>query len=236
MKLLAVDTSTEVCSICMLDSGRVVGEYVSCSSRTHTERLLPAVELMMNHLEWTPEDLNALAVIHGPGSFTGLRISLSVIKGLAFAGDLPVVALNALEVAAHQVDAEGWICPAMDARRKEIFTCLFERTGGELKTIGEPQSVSPEVWREQLPDAPVLFCGPGAALYLDVLKKHSESRLAFRDFVLARKLAELASSRVGEGAFIDGAQLKAAYLRPSDAEVKGPHAVRRKLRKGRIKP
>lgn len=232
MKLLAVDTSTEVCSVCITDSGRVLGEYATSGSRTHTERLLPAIDLLMNHVGWNPADLEALAVINGPGSFTGLRISLSVIKGLSFAGNLPVVALSALEIAAHQVNESGWICPAMDARRKQIFTCLYERRDdGSLSAFTEPQSVLPEIWKEKLPEAPVIFCGPGAALYFDVLRRHQDSPLAFRDFYLARTLAEQALIRMERGEYIRGEDLRAAYLRPSDAEAKGPRPVRRSMKR-----
>jgi tRNA threonylcarbamoyladenosine biosynthesis protein TsaB len=226
MKLLAVDTCTDVCSVCVTDFGRSVAEYVSKSSRTHTERLLPAIQTLFSSLDFSLKDLDGLAVIHGPGSFTGLRISLSVVKGLAFALQRPVVAMNALEVAASQVREEGWICPVMDARRGEIFTGLFRREGGNLVSVLSPRSITPSQWKGELPDGKLSFCGPGASLYFDAIKREGESTFLFSDFVLAQSLAELALQKFLVGEVLSGSELRAAYLRPSDAEIKGPRSRR----------
>lgn len=227
MKLLSVDTSTEVCSVCISDGGRISAEYVTRSSITHTERLLPAIQFLFAHLDWKIEDLDGLAVVNGPGSFTGLRISLSAVKGLSYAFNLPIYAGNALEVAARQIALPGWICPAMDARRGQIFTALFRREEAKIERITEPQSITPEEWVRRLPAEPVYFCGPGAALYFDSLNNNEGSLLLFQDFILARTLAVMAETGFQRGEILTGGQLKAAYLRPSDAETKGPRPARR---------
>ncbi|HSP05697.1 MAG TPA: tRNA (adenosine(37)-N6)-threonylcarbamoyltransferase complex dimerization subunit type 1 TsaB, partial [Acidobacteriota bacterium] len=188
MKILAVDTSTDVCSLCVTIDNHRVAEYASKSKITHTERLLPAVDMVFAHLGWKISEIDALAVIHGPGSFTGLRIGLSVVKGIALAVGCPVVAANALEIAARQVPASGLISPAMDARRGEIFTALYRKEGEELIEVMAPQSIAPELWRSRLPEESVDFCGPGAALYFELLRHGAESRLWFRDFFLAGTL------------------------------------------------
>ena len=182
---------------------------------------MPAIDFLFSHLDWQIDDLDGLAVVNGPGSFTGLRISLSVIKGLAYALKLPVVTASALEVAAQQIMFPGFICPAMDARRGEIFTGLFERQGSRLVELIEPASIVPEQWVAKLPSKPVLFCGPGAELYFAELQNHPDSKLVFSDFILARTLAHLAGEKFAEGKAIPGSEVKAAYLRPSDAESKG---------------
>jgi tRNA threonylcarbamoyladenosine biosynthesis protein TsaB len=222
MKVLSIDTSTPICSVCISEAQSILGEYVSQSTVTHSERLMPAIEFLFSHLDWGIDELDGLAVINGPGSFTGLRISLSVIKGLAFALKVPVVAMNALEVAAYQVLLPGLICPAMDARRGEIFTCLFERSPEGLFARGEPLSITPSAWRETLPDEPIYFCGPGAEMHYDVLKNHADSQFLFSDFILARTLSQLADRKFAKGEILSGNELKAVYLRPSDAELKGP--------------
>jgi tRNA threonylcarbamoyladenosine biosynthesis protein TsaB len=219
MRLLAVDTSTEVCNVCILDGDTIVAEYLSRSKTTHTERLMPAMKHLFDRLDWKIAGLDALAVTQGPGSFTGLRISLSVIKGLAFALKIPVYPANALEVAAHQIAGDGLICPMMDARRGEIFTCLWERKGNELKLAIPPKSIRPEAWRRELPPDSISFCGPGTDIFFG---SEEEGQVIFHDFVLARTLAFLAQRGLAHGQGIPGAELKAAYLRPSDAEIKGP--------------
>jgi len=182
---------------------------------------MPAIELLFSHLGAGIRSIDALAVIHGPGSFTGLRISLSVVKGLAFALQVPVVAASALEIAALQIPEDALISPALDARRQEIFTCLYTKRSNTLTLLEEPCSVSAPRWVALLPDSPVLFCGPGAHLYWDILRNHPFSRLIHpADLVLARTLALFANRKLLKGEGISGEQLKAAYLRPSDAEGK----------------
>jgi tRNA threonylcarbamoyladenosine biosynthesis protein TsaB len=223
MKILAIDTSTNACSVCIMASDEVVGEYFTMGGKTHSERLMPAIDMLFSHLDFDLHSIDGIAVIHGPGSFTGLRISLSVVKGLAFALRIPIVTASALEIAALHVSAEGLVCPAMDARRKEIFTCLYEKAGPDLKMIFEPKSMDPAQWKSQLPDAPISFIGPGAHLYWDILRNHSDSRLIHpAQLSLAPTLARFATKQFMSGMVVAANELKAVYLRPSDAEIHGP--------------
>ncbi|MCI0414541.1 tRNA (adenosine(37)-N6)-threonylcarbamoyltransferase complex dimerization subunit type 1 TsaB [bacterium] len=223
MKILALDTSTNVCSVCIAHGDEIVAEYVTVGGKTHSERLMPAIEMLFSHLDFDIREIQGIAVINGPGSFTGLRISLSVVKGLAFSLQVPVVAASALEIAALQVPDDGLICPALDARRREIFTCLYEKKGSELSLRIDPKSIDPVSWSNNLPQSPVIFCGPGAHLYWDLLRNHPASQLLHpSDLVLARTLAQQSRRRFEKGEVLTGNELKAAYLRPSDAESKGP--------------
>lgn len=227
MKILAVDTSTEICNVCILDGDRVVAEYVSKSSTTHTERLLPAIQNLLGELKWEPKQLAGLAVINGPGSFTGLRIGLSVIKGLAFGLNLRVVTGNALHMAALQVADEGWICPVMDARRGEVFFALYQRIDEHFIMLRKPTSMQPEPMTEIIPHERIRFCGPGAYLYKDVLGRRPDAEFIFEDFILARTLAYYAKEEFSAGRAIPGMEVQAAYLRPSDAETKGARPKKR---------
>jgi len=221
MRILAIDTSTNVCSICVMDDDRVVAQYATISDRTHTERLMPAIDLLFSHLNSEIQSVNALAVVHGPGSFTGLRISLSVVKGLAFALNVPIIAASALEIAALQIEKNGLISPALDARRNEIFTCLFEKRDGALNQLVEPCSISASDWLKKLPSGFVTFCGPGAHLYWKTLREHTGSELHHSpNLVLAPTLGRFAREHLKNGKGISAGELKAAYLRPSDAEKK----------------
>jgi tRNA threonylcarbamoyladenosine biosynthesis protein TsaB len=226
MRILAIDTSTNVCSICIADEEQIVAEYVTIGEKTHTERLMPAVDMLFSHLNSKVQSIDGLAVIHGPGSFTGLRISLSIVKGLAFALKIPIVAASALEIAAMQISNDGLICPALDARRQEVFTCLYKKEGSDLTLLEEPRSISPEHWIKILPDVPITFCGPGAHLYSKTLRNHADSVFTSPpDLILARTLAFYARTKLQNGEGILPQDLRAAYLRPSDAEAKSKHSA-----------
>jgi tRNA threonylcarbamoyladenosine biosynthesis protein TsaB len=228
MKILAVDTSTEICNVCILDGDRIAAEYISKSSQTHTERLLPAIQNLLSELKWEPKQLEGLAVVNGPGSFTGLRIGLSVVKGLALALDLKVVTGNALHMAALQVPGEGWICPVMDARRGEVFSCLYQRIDEHFISFRKPVSIQPESMLEWLPhERGIRFCGPGAYLYSEVFAKRPYPEFVFQDFILACTLAYYAKDEFSAGHAISGMEVQAAYLRPSDAETKGARPRKR---------
>jgi tRNA threonylcarbamoyladenosine biosynthesis protein TsaB len=180
----------------------------------------------MNDLKWNFNELNGLAVIHGPGSFTGLRIGLSVIKGLSFGLNLPVVPGNALEIAALQVTGDGLICPVMDARRGEVFTGLYKREKDNVISVLEPVSIQPEEMKKNLPKKPVRFCGPGAYIYREHFESEG-SEFVFKDFILGRTLGYYSLQKFKDRESISGMELRAAYLRPSDAETKGARPRKR---------
>jgi tRNA threonylcarbamoyladenosine biosynthesis protein TsaB len=227
MKILAVDTSTEICNVCIIDGDRIAAEYVSKSSVTHTERLLPAIQNLLSELKWEPKQLEGLAVVNGPGSFTGLRIGLSVVKGLAFGLNLRVVTASALHMAALQVTDEGWICPVMDARRGEVFFALYQRIDEHFIMLRKPISMQPEPMMDIIPHERIRFCGPGAYLYKEIFSKRPGAEFIFEDFILARTLAYYAKEEFTAGRGIPGMEVQAAYLRPSDAETKGARPRKR---------
>ncbi|HSE43364.1 MAG TPA: hypothetical protein VLH08_21570, partial [Acidobacteriota bacterium] len=121
---------------------------------------------------------------------------------------------------ASQVPDQGWICPMMDARRGEVFTGLYKRTGDQIVEVKEPVSMKPEEFRKFLPEETVRFCGLGAYIYREHFESE-KSEFIFKDFVLARTLGYHALRKFRNGESISGLELRAAYLRPSDAETKG---------------
>ena len=118
MRLLAVETSTLAGGVALLEGERLRGEYVLDVSATHSERLMPAIDRLLGDAGWGARDLQALAVAVGPGSFTGLRIGLSAVKGLALALGIPVAAVPTLDAMAASLPfASLPVCPVLDARR-----------------------------------------------------------------------------------------------------------------------
>jgi len=150
MRILGVDTATSTASVALIEDGRLVAEEVHSSrgsanqSQTvnsranHAEIILPLIEAALRKAAASLRDLSGLAVSIGPGSFTGLRIGLSTVKGLAYGLDIPVVGISTLLANAARVnDFDGLICSFLDARKKEVYAALFRRNGDALTRLTE---------------------------------------------------------------------------------------------------
>ncbi|MBI4042908.1 MAG: tRNA (adenosine(37)-N6)-threonylcarbamoyltransferase complex dimerization subunit type 1 TsaB [Deltaproteobacteria bacterium] len=158
MKLLAIDTTTSLGSMALAELSEQSGvslissdQYWAKSSpgETHSEQLLPRIQALLQKAEWSFESLGAFAATVGPGAFTGVRITLATLKGIAAVIDRPIIPLSSLEILAHQAfaytDAE-WVSPILDARKGEIYAALYDRAG----LLEGPLACHPEVWRDFL--------------------------------------------------------------------------------------
>lgn len=147
MNILCVDTSTNNCSIAVMTKTSVLGEIDINYDLQHSVLLMPLIESLLGHLKLTPKDLGALCLSKGPGSFTGLRIGMAAIKGMALALDLPVYAADSLEIlAAGAFNSRGVVVPVVDALRGGYYTGFYETKSGNIKTIMEPEVLTfPEI-------------------------------------------------------------------------------------------
>lgn len=142
MKVLAVDTSSNVATVAIMDDDLLLGEYILNHKKTHSQGLMKMIEQMLSELELTVNDIDIFAAAVGPGSFTGLRIGVATVKALAHATGKSVVSVGTLEALAYNVPyAEHIIVPIMDARRDNVFTASYI-WDEEFKEIGEPEVIS----------------------------------------------------------------------------------------------
>ena len=145
MLILAFESSAKAASVALLRDGALVSQYSQCSGLTHSRTLLPMAEDMLKNAELSMADVDMLAVAHGPGSFTGIRIGVSTVKGLAWAADKPCVGVSTLEAMAwHGVSAGGLICPVMDARRSQVYNALFRIENGRPSRLTEDGPIALE--------------------------------------------------------------------------------------------
>ena len=151
MLILAFESTAKAASCALLRDGKLVSQYTQCSGLTHSRTLLPMGEDMLKNAELTLGDVDLLAVAHGPGSFTGVRIGVSMVKGLAWAGDKPCVGVSTLEAMAwHGLAAGGLICPVMDARRSQVYNALFRIQDGRPVRLTEDRPIALEELAEEL--------------------------------------------------------------------------------------
>ncbi|GAB3101262.1 tRNA (adenosine(37)-N6)-threonylcarbamoyltransferase complex dimerization subunit type 1 TsaB [Aestuariicella hydrocarbonica] len=146
--ILAVDTSCDACSIALLKDGIAHAEFIQ-APREHTQRLLPMIDALLQNHSMTVSDLDAIAYGRGPGSFTGLRICLSVVQGLGFASDTPLIPVSTLQTMAvgaavtHDLEEGGHILVALDARMEEVYWALFQFEAGNVNPVSDEFVCSP---------------------------------------------------------------------------------------------
>ena len=221
MIVLAMESSAITASVAVCNEEQVLGEYTLCNGNTHSETLLPMAESLLNFLGLTVNDVDLFAVSAGPGSFTGVRIGVATVKGLAFGSGKPCIGVSTLEALARRYQIpDGLICPVMNARRKQVYTALFRAEKGQLTRLMEDSAISVEELDERLNtyQEPVVFVGDG----YDLVKKHLqhfnvETPANLKD-QSASAVAFAALQAYHQGIRTTDSELAPTYLRPCQAE------------------
>ena len=162
--LLSLDSSAVTASVALTDGDRVIKSEFVNSGLTHSETLLPMVKRVMGDNEFS--SLDAVAITAGPGSFTGVRIGVATVKGIAFAGNIPRYGVSTLEAIAYNfVDENCVVCAVMDARRMQFYNAIFKVENGIVSRITPDRAISIDDLREELKQYDsVIIAGDGAAL------------------------------------------------------------------------
>ncbi|GEK90551.1 tRNA (adenosine(37)-N6)-threonylcarbamoyltransferase complex dimerization subunit type 1 TsaB [Alkalibacterium kapii] len=202
MKLLAIDTSNQIMSVALTNDDGIVTERTVNIKRNHSIQLMPAISDMMKEAEWAPKDISRIVVAKGPGSYTGVRIGVTVAKTLAFSLDSELVGVSSLEVlAANGAQIDGSYCvPIFDARRGNIYTGLYQYQNGKLIQIENDTHISAEKWASYLKklDGPVQLLGSDRSKHNEAFKGLSEKEIQLplsRQYIRASVLAERGENR-----------------------------------------
>ena len=175
MLILAFDSSAKPASAALVKDGQLLSQYMQCSALTHSRTLLPMAEDMLKNAELRLSDVDLIAVAHGPGSFTGIRIGVATVKGLAWAAEKPCVGVSTLEAMAwHGLAVGGYICPVMDARRSQVYNALFKIENGRPVRMTEDRPIALDELSKEVTalNAPVFLVGDGAALCFEYFTAH----------------------------------------------------------------
>ena len=220
MRILSVDTSTAACSIVLSEDGELTGEINTESEETHSVRLLPGIETLLQGCGCTIRSIDAFAVVCGPGSFTGVRIGLTTVKGLAESLAKPTIPVTAFEAWVEKFpEQQGVLVPVIDARRGEIYSAVYSR-GAEATELLSPGKVEkvPELLAS-IPHLEACFVGGGATVYEDLIVTRPGWRVLNGDVFLGRAVSRIAFRRAERRDFVSAAALQAYYLRRPDAEL-----------------
>jgi len=230
MNILAVDTSSIVVSVAVMNDDKLLYEAYCRHDRNHSDVLMSLIEDTLLNCGIHQKDLDLIAVSIGPGSFTGLRIGISTVKGLAQAIDKPVVSVSTLDALAWNiVGSNGLVCPIMDARNDQVYTCLYQRNGAELNKLMPYSAMHITKLVQHLADfkRPVIFAGDGLEVYSQKLKEMMGEAAFFAPGYLtcqrASVIAWLGRQEALAGNILHYKDLKPFYLRQSQAEQKRKH-------------
>lgn len=222
MLILAMDSTAVVASVALLSDGAPLAAFHLNNGNTHSETLLPMVESVLRCTGKTVNDIDLFAVSAGPGSFTGVRIGVATIKGLAFGKGKPCVGVSTLEALAENlVPADGLLCPVMNARRGQVYNALFRVENGALTRLCPDRALSVEELEAELltHSEPVTLCGDGAELVKNSFTKCSAALppLTLMD-QNAVSVALCAARMAKAGKICTDEKLKPVYLRMPQAE------------------
>ena len=221
MLILALESSALTASVAICDGERLLGEYTVNNGNTHSETLLPMAEALLRDLRISISEIDLFAVSVGPGSFTGIRIGVSTLKGLAFGTKKPCIGVSTLEAMAYNLYIpNGLICPVMNARRKQVYTALFRESNGKMERLMDDSAISVEELDQILATyhEPVYLVGDGYDLAVENLTHTLGSTPERLRYQSAASIAKAAYIAYSEGSYVSDNDIKPIYLRPCQAE------------------
>lgn len=215
--ILNIETATKICSVAIGEDGKVIAEAETHGQQSHAGNLTLLIEQCLTEIGRTMQDLDAVAVSHGPGSYTGLRIGLSTAKGICYALEKPLITVNTLAAlanvtAARFPDENAVYCPMIDARRMEVYTAIFDKNGEQLKET-QPLIVENEDYFEAYfkYNQTVIFSGDGSAKCQEIIN-HKNAKFVVQENT-AVGMVVLAEKQFNANDFSDLAYSSPFYLK-----------------------
>ncbi|CAM3292293.1 tRNA (adenosine(37)-N6)-threonylcarbamoyltransferase complex dimerization subunit type 1 TsaB [Sporolactobacillus spathodeae] len=222
MKILAIDSSNLVMGISIATEEKVLAELITNSKKNHSERLMPAIAQMTEAIGIRPEELDRIVVAYGPGSYTGLRIGVTIAKTLAWTLKKELVGVSSLEIVAQNGRYfNGYIAPFFDARRGQVFAGLYRSSGGRVESVAADQLLLMKDWLPKLEhlDQPVLFLSNDLSIWREALEKYQWAHLGTATQNSPRP-GELARLGLEKEPVSDIHHFLPVYLRMAEAEAK----------------
>jgi len=221
---LAFETSAKAGSVALLDGDRLLGEAYQNTGLTHSQTLLSMAEDLLRSCGYTAQDVEAVAVAAGPGSFTGVRIGVAAAKGFAWGKEIPCCGVSTLEAMALNLGIwQGYVLPVMDARRNQVYTALFHVDCGKYTRVRDDRAISLQELGEDVKNLtePIFLVGDGSILCYNALLEVVPNLICPPEHRMHQRAAGVglvACRSIAAGCSLDGAALVPNYLRLSQAE------------------
>ena len=224
MLILAFETSAKAASVALYDGQKLLAESYQNTGMTHSQTLMVMAEDALKQCGKTAQDVTAVAVAEGPGSFTGVRIGVAAAKGFAWGREIPCYGISTLEAMAEFLGVfQGYVCPVMDARRAQVYNALFYVNRGTITRMTPDRAISLRDLSEELKNLsePVFLVGDGSNLCYNTLLKEVPGLVLPPEHRMHQRavgVALLAARQAAQGIAPGGADLIPNYLRLSQAE------------------
>lgn len=224
MKILAVDTSATAASVAVAEENKLIGEFSINTALTHSQTLMPMVEELLKNTGLSVNDIDAVAVNAGPGSFTGVRIGVAAVKGIAFPKNLPCVSVSTLESMAYNMLGNDCIvCSVMDARCSQVYNALFRVNGCSVTRMTDDRALSLTDLKNELQNIneKVILVGDGSVLCSEFLGEELENIMIapFNNRIqTASSVAYAAFEKINNGETLKADELMPVYLRLPQAQ------------------
>lgn len=224
MKILAVDTSATSASVAVAEENKIIGAFSINTALTHSQTLIPMIEEVLKKTGITSEEIDILAVNAGPGSFTGVRIGVAAVKGLAFSRNLPCVSVSTLEsMAYNMLGSDCVVCAVMDARCSQVYNALFRVSINEITRLTEDRALALTDLKFELERTKekVVLVGDGAQICADFLKNELKNVFLApinNRIQNASSVACAAFKKLDDGEIMTASELMPTYLRLPQAQ------------------
>ena len=215
--ILIIETATPICSVAIEKDGKILSECTSSEANSHSSKLSTLIEELMRNTQTEYNQLDAVCVSSGPGSYTGLRIGVSTAKGLCYALDIPLLAINTLQNIAlgylmQHHDTNSLICPMIDARRMEVYAAIFDKDGNTVRPT-TADIVTETTYDQWLNENPICFIGDGAAKTKPILEPKENVSFDTTFQISAKGMTVLAEKKFNNKEFENLAYFEPFYLK-----------------------
>ena len=222
LKILSIDSSAKTASVAVTDGNKLVSECFVNAGLTHSRTLMPMVDNALSQADFKIDDIDAFCVNAGPGSFTGIRIGVAAVKGLALASSKPCAGVSTLEAAAYNfIDENAYICVSMDARCNQVYVALFKAENGVITRLCDDYADSVISLADELKkysDKPIILAGDGAEICFGFMKDNPNVILSSELRRYQRAYGAALAAQANAELFTDSSLLAPVYLRLPQAE------------------
>ena len=211
--ILNIETATKNCSVSLAKNGEIIAfKELNDGNYSHAEKLHPFINEVLSEAKLSMNNLDAIAVSKGPGSYTGLRIGVSAVKGLCFSLDVPLISIETLESLSYKVHIEeGLIVPMLDARRMEVYSAIFDSNQKKIRVI-KAEIIDEHSFKDELDSCKVYFVGDAATKCKEVIK-HDNAFFVEETYPSAIEMAKLSYEKYKKSDIEDVAYFEPFYLK-----------------------